>query len=366
VIEISAVELGEDVERRVLAVLRSGQLAQGPVVAEFEGAFALVSGVSHAVAVSSGSTALVAALQALGIGAGDEVITSPFSFVATLNAILQAGATARFADIDPTTFTIDPRAVEAAVTSRTAAIMPVHLYGQPAEMDALRAIADRHDLALLEDAAQAHGATFAGQPVGSFGTGCFSFYATKAVTTGEGGMVTTNDDGVAHRLRLLRNQGMDRRYEYELIGHNYRMTELQAAIGVAELARTRERTDRRRANAALLTAGLAAVDGLALPVAAAGRAHAFHQYTVRVGSDAALSRHELAQRLRERGVATAIYYPKLMHDHDCYRSHPRVGDDEVLEARTAAREVLSLPVHAGLAPGDLDQIIEVTVEALRG
>ena len=241
VIPISKVDV-RDAEPLVLEVLRSGALAQGPVVERLERAFAEVVGVRHAVAVNNGTTALVAALQVLGLRPGDEVVTSPFTFAATLNAILEAGATARFADIDEADFAIDPAAVEAVVGDRTAVLMPVHLYGQTADMGPLTAIARRHGLHVVEDAAQAHGAAYEGRGAGSFGLGCFSFYATKNLTTGEGGMITTSDDALADRLRVLRNQGMRERYRYELAGHNYRMTDLHAAVGLPQVARTAEQT----------------------------------------------------------------------------------------------------------------------------
>jgi perosamine synthetase len=236
-IPITRVRLGEEEERLVLEVLRSGQLAQGPMVERLEHDFARLCGARHAIAVSSGTTALVAALQALGVGPGDEVVTSPFTFAATLNAILETGATARFADIEPTTFTVDPASVRRRLSPRTRVVMPVHLYGQPADMDRLVAIAADHGSAIVEDAAQAHGATVRGRAVGTFGIGCFSLYATKNVTTGEGGIVTTDDDELAASIRVLRNQGMRTRYSYDVVGHNYRLTDLQAAVGIPQLAR---------------------------------------------------------------------------------------------------------------------------------
>jgi perosamine synthetase len=354
-IPISSVSLGADEQRLVLEVLKSGRLAQGPMVERLETDFAREHDVRHAVAVNNGTTALVAAIQAVGLRPGDEVITSPLSFVATLNAILEAGATVRFADIGED-YCLDPAAVETLVSSKTKAIMPVHLFGLPADMTKLGPIAHAHGLAIIEDAAQAHGARIAGRSVGSFGIGCFSLYATKNITAGEGGLITTNDDDVADRLRLLRNQGMRARYEYEIAGHNYRMTELQAAIAIPQLGRLRQINHQRRANAATLTAGLADVAALKLPAVPAGREHVFHQYTVQVLEGAELDRDGLAKTLAEAGVATGIYYPRLMHDYDCYRGDPRVIiDDTPLASRTVAN-VLSLPVHPLLSPADLERI----------
>jgi perosamine synthetase len=362
-IQISSVTLGEEVERLVLEVLRSGRLAQGPMVERLEADFAREHDVQHAVAVNNGTTALVAAIQALGLRPGDEVITSPLSFVATLNAILEAGATVRFADIGAD-YCLDPAAVESLVSSKTKAIMPVHLFGLPADMVGVRAIADAHGLAIIEDAAQAHGARVGGQSVGTFGIGCFSLYATKNITSGEGGVITTNDDDVADRLRLLRNQGMRARYQYEIAGHNYRMTEMQAAIVIPQLAKLREINAQRQANAATLTAGLADVEALTLPLVPAGREHVFHQYTVQVRDAAGLDRDGLAKTLAEAGIATGVYYPRLMHDYDCYRDDPRVKIDDTPLAAEVVDRVLSLPVHPSLSPADLDRICATVTAAL--
>ena len=363
-IPISVVDLPPETEALVLEVVRSGRLAQGPMVERLEGAVAELCGVPHAVAVSNGTVSLVAALEALDIGPGDEVVTSPFTFVATLNAILERGATATFADITADDLCIDPAAADAAVGSATRALMPVHLYGQAADMAPLMATAERHGLAVVEDAAQAHGATDDGQPVGSFGVGSFSFYATKNLTTGEGGMVTTSDDAVADRLRLLRNQGMRARYQYELAGHNLRMTELQAAVGLPQLERYPAAVAARRANAAALTEGLDGIEGLVTPSVREGATHVWHQYTVRITDAASLGRDEVVEALGERGVGAGIYYPRLVFDYDCYRDHPGVRTADVPEAARAAAEVVSLPVHPGLSEADRDQIVTTVREVL--
>ena len=362
-IRLSPVEIGAAEEALVLEVLRSGHLAQGPMVARLEAEFCALAGTAHAVAVSSGTTALVATLEALGVGAGDEVLTSPFTFVATLNAILEAGAIAAFVDIGDD-FAIPAERVASSIGSSTRVVMPVHLYGLPADMVAIADIAQQRGVAIVEDASQAHGATAGGRAVGSFGAGCFSLYATKNVTAGEGGVVTCNDEQLADRLRLLRNQGMRERYRYEIAGHNYRMTDLQAAVAVAQLERLGERTDRRRMNAALLDAALAGVPGLVRPRVPAGREHVWHQYTVRIAPDARCNREEVARQLRERGIETGIYYPEVVFDHACYREHPRVKAAEVPNARAAAREVLSLPVHPGLSESDIDRVATAVREVL--
>ena len=341
----------------MVEVLRSGVIAQGPMVKRFEEAFAQVAGVPHAVAVNSGTTALVASIQALDLQPGDEVITSPFTFVATLNAILEAGATARFADIRPDDFAIDPDLVAAQVTPRTKVLMPVHLYGQMADMSRLAPLAQEHGLALVEDAAQAVGATFEGRPAGSFGIGCFSLYATKNITTAEGGVITTSDDALADKLRVLRNQGMRARYQYEMAGHNYRMTDLHAAVGIPQLESLTQLTDARQRNAETLSKGLAEVPGLRTPAVLPGRSHVWHQYTVLVTEDAPVTRDELAAKLTERGVGNGIYYPKVVFDYDCYRDNPQVIASDVPVTEKVAQQALSLPVHPRLSTADLDHIV---------
>jgi dTDP-4-amino-4,6-dideoxygalactose transaminase len=362
-IPIAAIDVGAEEEALVLEVLRSGRLVQGPMVERLEAGFCDLAGTAHAVAVSSGTIALVAALEALGIRPGDEVLTSPFTFVATLNAILEAGATATFVDIDDDA-TIDASLVADAISPRTRVIMPVHLYGLPADMTQIAAIATEHRLTIVEDAAQAHGARVGGRPVGSFGLGCFSLYATKNVTTGEGGVITCDDAALVDRLRLLRNQGMRERYRYELAGHNYRLTDLQAALGLPQLARLEAATTARRRNAALLCEGLADVPGLVVPREHPDREHVWHQFTVRVTDDARVGRDELARSLAERGIDTGVYYPRVVFDYDCYRDDPRVVVADVPRARAAASEVLSLPVHPGLSDGDVSKICDAVREVL--
>jgi dTDP-4-amino-4,6-dideoxygalactose transaminase len=340
-------------------------LAQGEKVAALEDAFASAHQVAHAVAVSNGTVALTAALRALGIGPGDEVITTPFSFNATLNAILEVGATARFADIGDD-FTIDPDAVSALINERTAAILPVHLYGLPADMVGLTRLARRHGLAIIEDAAQAHGATCAGRSVGTFGVGTFSLYGTKNITCGEGGLVTTDDDQVADKLRLLRNQGMRARYQYDVAGYNWRLTDLQAAVALPQVRRLKEITAARCANAAELSAGLAGAPGLAVPDIPADRTHVWHQYTLRILGDAAGGRDEFCSRLTRARIGNGIYYPKLMHDYACYADNAQVIIDDTPLARAMTTQVVSIPVHPGLSKSDLSRIVAACREAVSG
>ena len=345
--------MGEEEKQAVLAVLDSGMLAQGPRVAEFEAAFAAFCGVKHAIATSSGTTALHVALLAHGIGPGDEVITPPFTFIASANAVLYAGARPVFVDIDPTTFNLDPAQIEAAITPRTKAILPVHLFGLPCDMPAITALAKQYGMAVIEDACQAHGAAINGRRVGSFGTGCFSFYPTKNITTAEGGMITTDDDGVAERARLIRSHGMRRRYYHESLGYNFRMTEIHAAIGLAQLPKLETFNRQRITNARYFSARLR---NIITPQVPAGYRHVFHQYTIRVPGN----RDALAEGLRQRGIATGIYYPLPIHQQTLYQQMGYDGHFPVAEQMS--REVLSLPVHPALTPEERDLIVQAVNE----
>lgn len=363
-IAISSISFGEDVEREVIDTLRSGIVAQGPKVARLESEFAELVGAPHAVAVNSGTTALVAALQVQDLEPGDEVLTSPFTFVATVNAILEAGATVRFADISESDFCLDAESAQSRVSERTKVIVPVHLYGQTADMEAVADLAQRNGLSIVEDAAQAHGAMFDGRGAGTFGLGCFSFYATKNITTGEGGMITTGDDAIADRLRVLRNQGMRARYQYEMVGHNYRMTDLQASLALPTLPHYPQQVAARRRNAEMLATGLKDIPGLQLPAELPGRSHVWHQYTLLLAEDATIDRDTLAERLTERGVGSGIYYPRAAYDYDCYREHPRVVIDETPVATSVAQRCLSIPVHAGLSVADVEAVVAAVRDAL--
>ena len=365
-IRISHPLLGAEEEAAVLRVLASGQLAQGEQVAAFEQRFAETCHVTEAMAVSSGTAALHLALLAHDIGSGDEVVTTAFSFAATANVILLVGATPVFVDIEPDTYNMDPALVEAAITPRTKAIMPVHLYGNPCDMKRLEALAAVHHLALIEDACQAHAAKINGKPVGGFGTGCFSFYATKNMTTGEGGMVTTNDPTIAERVRLLRNHGQKERYYHTTLGYNLRMTEIQAALGLAQLEKLGRFTEQRIANAAFLTECLG--KSVQTPIARPGYRHVFHQYTVRVPNN----RAEWQKQLYARGIGTAVHYPLAIHQQPLYKEQidkfryinnetvrvKQTADDARLPVtEMAAKQVLSVPVHPALTTEDLKTIV---------
>lgn len=357
-IPITVVQIGEEEEQLVLEVLRSGMLAQGAMVQRFEALCCEMTGAAHAVAVNNGTTALVAALEALQLQPGDEVITSPFTFVATLNAILEAGATARFADISPVDFNLDPATLTAATTERTKVLMPVHLYGQAAPMAEIVGHADAHELAIIEDAAQAHGAGYDGRPIGTYGQATLSFYATKNLSAGEGGAITTDDDALADRLRLLRNHGMRARYQYELAGHNYRLTDLAAAVAVPQFGRLPAIIAARTANARYYEQHLAGLPGVVTPATLSGRTHAWHQYTLRITADCPLQRDTVLQRLNEAGIGAGVYYPKAVYDYAPYRAHPRVViDGGAPVAEQIAGEVISLPVHQHLTEAQRDQVV---------
>lgn len=349
--------IGDEEKRAVLEVLSSGMLAQGEKVAAFEKAFADFIGVNHAIATSNGTTALHAALIGLGIGAGDEVITSPFSFIATANAIKMCGATPVFVDIDEMTMNIDPHLIEAKITPRTKAIMPVHLFGLPAEMDIIWRIAERHKLQIVEDACQAHGAEYNGRQAGSFGVGCFSFYGTKNMTTGEGGMITTNDDVLARKLRKIISHGSERKYVHSSLGYNYRMTDLAAAIGLEQLKKLERFTAVRKANAKMLTTQLSSIKGIVTPSTAAG--HVFHQYTIRVTKHFPCTRDQLIEQLNLRGIGSAVFYPIPIHQQEAYADHNHLSFPIV---ERVAGEVLSLPVHPSVTENDIRLMGKVLLE----
>lgn len=337
--------IGSEERRAVDRVLRSGVVVQGQEVAHFEAEFSAIVGDRPCVAVNSGTSALHLGLLAAGIGPGDEVIVPSFTFAATANAVAVTGAEPVFADIDPVNFCLNPEAVRAAITPRTAAILPVHLYGHPADIQALREIASRHGLALFEDACQAHAAKIDGEPVGTLGQfAAFSFYATKNMTTGEGGMVVCEDEEVARTVRLLRNQGMERRYANEVIGFNFRMTDIAAAIGRVQLQQLAGWTEVRRRNAQYFDAHIA---GVVTPKVATGIDHVYHQYTVRHPQ-----RDRLHEALTAEGIGAMIYYPTPVH-----RLAPYNQSLDLPETHLACSEVLSIPVHPGVSIDGLERVV---------
>ena len=352
-IPISRPDIGPAEEEAVLEVLRSGMLAMGRRTIAFEEAWAAYCGVRHAVLMSNGTVAQEAVLHALGIGPGDEVITVSFSFNATVSVILRAGASPVFVDVREDDFCMDPAQVEAAITPRTKAIMPVHLYGLMADMAPLVEIAQRHGLIIIEDAAQAHGAAYGGKRAGQFGPAMFSLYATKNLMTGEGGFATTDDDGVADRLRLFRNHGMRVRYHHEELGTNFKPTDLSAAIGLAQLGRLDERTERRRHNAAYLADQLGG--SYLVPTVPEGRDHVWHQFVIRFPGE----RQAVIDGLTERGIGTLIYYPIPIHRQVYLQAYmPGAADLDLPVTNRLSDEVLAIPVHPMLTDGDLATIVE--------
>lgn len=351
--------IGDDERAAVDRVMRSGMIAQGPEVATFEREFSahFVPG-RPSVAVNSGTAGLHLGLLAAGVGPGDEVIVPSFTFAATGNSVALTGATPVFADIEPETFTLDPAAVSAAITPRTKGILPVHLYGHPARMAELENLASERGVALYEDAAQAHGASLDGRPVGAFGDfAMFSLYPTKNMTSGEGGMVTTRTEEIARQVRLLRNQGMERQYENEVIGFNARMTDIHAAIGRVQLTKVDAWTRTRQTNAEFLDHNLS---GVICPTVAPGAVHVYHQYTIRVPED----RDGFVSALKdEYGVGAGVYYPIPNHRLPSLASF--APDLDLPETERAAREVVSLPVHPSLSRDDLERIVEA-VNTLAG
>jgi perosamine synthetase len=344
--------IGDEEKKAVLDVLDSGIIAQGPKVREFEQNFAAYTGTEHAVAVSSGTAALHIALLAHGIGPGDEVITTPFTFIATANSILYTGAKPVFTDIEEETFNIDPEKIKEKITDKTKALLPVHLYGHPADMKSITEIATEHNLLVIEDACQAHGAESNGKKVGSFGIGCFSFYPTKNMTSSEGGMITTNDERVAEKARMIREHGSRERYVHEILGFNLRMTDISAAIGLCQLKKLPEFNRKRIENARYLT-GLIHNEKITPPPVREECKHVFHQYTVKVRGD----RDGIVDLLKEDGVGTGIHYPIPIHRQKLYMD---LGYNESLPvSEKLAREVISLPVHPSVTKENLEYISSI-------
>ena len=345
VIPIANPQMGSEERAAVDRVLRSGIIAQGPEVANFEEEFANMCGVKYAVATSNGTTAGHLAMLSNQIGPGDEVITTPFTFFATASVIMMAGAKPVFVDIEENGFCLDPVKVKEAITGDTKAIQPVHLYGELADMPSFQAICEKHNLALIEDSAQAHSSESCGQRAGSFGkTGWFSFYPTKNMTTSEGGMITTNDLKVAERCRNMRAHGMTAQYEHTEFGYNYRMTDISAAIGRVQLSKLQNFNYRRQEIAERYNAAFSKY----VSVPENRRGHVFHQYTIR--SD---RRDELRKYLNDNEIATGIYYPTLLYDYDPMK-HLKT---KCPNAEKLIAEVLSLPVHPALTDQDVSTVI---------
>lgn len=346
-ISVAQPEIGKAERKAVDRVMRSGMLAQGPEVLSFEKEFSKFVGDRDCVAVNSGTSALHVALLSLGIGKGDEVIVPSFTFAATANSVALTGATPIFVDINPITFCIDPVEIIKAITPKTKAIQVVHLYGLAAEMPAIMKIAKKYKLLVIEDAAQAHLASIDGTPVGTFGdAAAFSFYPTKNMTSGEGGMIVFKDLAPARTARLYRNQGMEKRYENELIGFNLRMTDIHAAIGRVQLTNLLEKTQRRQDNAAYLSENL--LNGVSVPVVPDGYSHVFHQYTIKVKRD----RDSFARKLSDLGIGSGVYYPIPVHELPAFNKKKKLANTSLV-----CKQVLSLPVHPALSKRDLKAIV---------
>jgi len=357
-IPVARPDIGQEEIAAVTEVLESGMLAAGRRVVELEDRWASYIGTRHAIAVSNGTTALMSVFAGLGLGPGDEVITVAHTFNATVSSILSTGATPVFIDIEPDTWLIDAGRIEEAITPRTRAICPVHLFGLPADLDPIMAIADRHGLVVVEDACQAHGAVYRGRRAGSLGHGVFSLYGTKNMTTGEGGLITTDDDRLADWLRMYRNQGMRERYHHPILGYNFRLTDIAAAIGLVQLDKLDRNTARRQALAARYDTAFADLP-VRTPVIPDGRTHVFHQYTIEVEGD----RDGIAADLAAAGIATAVYYPVPLHRQP-YVLELGLGGAVLPVTDRAAQRTLSLPMFPGLSDADQDTVIAAVRDAV--
>lgn len=366
-ISINSPQIDENEIRAVTKVLKSRALTHGtgagPMVLEFEKSFANFVKAKHAIAVNSGTAALHASLAVAGIKAGDEVIIPSFTFVATAEVVLMVGANPVFVDIDSETYDIDPELIEKAVTKKTKAIIPVDLYGLPADVPQIREIADKHNLMIIEDAAQAHGAICRGKPVGlSADAACWSFYASKNMTTGEGGMITTNNDAFAEKLRWLRSHGEKVKYESLMLGHNYRMPEIEAAIGIAQLKKLPRFVSKRRRNAKRLSEKLGRNKDLRLPMEPQGFKSSYYLYTVRLKNARKEKRDALVSELKKNGICAEVYYVHPIHLMGYYAKFRRFS---LPETERASKQVFSLPVHPGVTPKQLDFVVETVLGLLK-
>ncbi len=358
-IRVSEVILSDEEIEAVNTVLKSNHLVQGSVAEELESAVASYCKTAHALAFNSGTAALHTALFAAGIIAGDEVITTPFSFVATANTILMQGAIPVFADIDENYFHITAESIEQKITPQTKAVLIVDLYGQAVDYDAIRKICDKHNLVLIADSCQALGAEYHGRKVGSIADiTVFSLYATKNIMSGEGGLLTTNNDEYAQRSKLFRSHGQDAQYSYQFLGYNYRLTDVLAAIAVKQLEKIEEKTLQRNSNADYLTKKLSRLKGIQTPQVRPNTRHAFHQYTIKITKDCSKTRDTIQKTLGENGVETRVYYPTLLSESPHLHTQDRCPIAEIVKD-----QVLSLPVHPHLSTNDLDAIVK-TFEAI--
>ena len=365
-IPINAPQIGKEEIDAVVKVLESGILTHGlgagPIVTKFEKKFAKFMGAKHAIAVNTGTAALHLALAAANLKTGDEIILPSFTFVATAEVVVMAGAKPVFVDINPETYNISPEKIEKAITKKTKAIMPVDLYGLPADMQPIKEIAEKHGLLIIEDAAQAHGAKYKGKPPGAFAdAACWSFYASKNITTGEGGMVTTNDDELAEKMRFMRSHGEKEKYKSLMLGHNYHMTEIQAAIGCVQLEKLPKFSEKRRKNAEKLTSNLKKSGKFKLPTEPKGYQHSWYLYTVRLKDAKERERDEIVEKLGQKGIGAQVYYKCPIHLMPYYS---KFGKYHLPETEKAAVQVFSLPVHPGVTDEQADYISETVLHIL--
>jgi perosamine synthetase len=359
VIPINLPKIGEEEVEAVVKVLRSGILTSGlgagPAVTQFEKKFAEFACVKHAIAVNTGTAALHSAIVAAGVKQGDEVILPSFTFVATAEAVVMAGGKPVFTDIDPETYNISPAEIKKNITKKTKAIIPVDLYGLSADIKPISEIVTKHGLAVVEDAAQAHGATYDGKPAGVFAdVACWSLYASKNMTTGEGGVITTDSDETAETLRLIRTHGEKAKYASLMLGYNYRMSEIQAAIGLVQLEKLPAFVVKRRENAKRLTRLLAKTDRLQLPEETKNRQHSWYLYTVRLKNATENKRNKIVEKLRQKGIGAEVYYIHPVHLMPYY--HERFGRRKLPETEKAAKQVFSLPIHPSVTEAQVDYI----------
>jgi len=355
---LAAPQAGEKELDRIRQVFASGVLTGGPVTAEFEAAFAARHGVEHAVAFANGTVALAAMFLALGIGQGDEVIVPSLSFISSATSVLHVGATPVFAEVRPDTFNIDPEDVVRRITKKTRAILAVHYGGQPADMDELNELGATSDIVILEDAAEAHGASYHGRPAGSLATAAmFSFTPTKNITTGEGGIVTTGDGALARQLRLLRNHGQTDLYHHDILGFNWRITEMQAAMGVVQLERLDDILAVKRRNATKMEHRLRSIPGITPPLALEDRTHVYMLYTTTL--DSGIDRDLIIDRLARLGVQGRLYFPAI-HRQPVFRS----SCVNLPVTEELCDRILSLPFHSLLGASDLDEIADAVEQAI--
>jgi dTDP-4-amino-4,6-dideoxygalactose transaminase len=366
-IQINAPQIDEQEIEAVVKVLKSGMLTHGlgagPMVTQFEKSFAKFVKAKHAIAMNTGTGALHSALAAVGVKTGDEVILPSFTFVATAEVVVFVGAKPVFVDIDPDTYTASPEAIERAITKKTKVIMPVDLYGLPADMQPIREIADKHGLKIIEDAAQAHGAIYKGKPPGAFAdAACWSFYGSKNMTTGEGGMITTNSDEIAEAPRYIRSHGEKQKYQSLMLGHNYHMPEIEAAIGCVQLKKLPEFVARRRENARRLSQKLEKAKKLQLPTEPKGFKSSWYLYTVRLKNAKNEKRDRIVEKLKQKGIGAFVCYVNPIHLMPYYR---KFGKYRLPETEKASKQVFSLPVHPGVTAEQIDFIGETVLHLLK-